>query len=142
MPPAACKENAGGRVGLEDPETEPVGSHLLECYHDHPHLHSFPTRRSSDLCATSLRAIPPSRTRRGFGDTGIRRPPTALPGARSAGSSSTTHFSNRRAKDRKSTRLNSSHSSSSYAACCVQRKCGRTCWSRRPRDRTRRVASP
>src|SRR5690625_6257708 len=65
------------------------------------HLRSFPTRRSSDLrCVLSLsEAIPPSAA-----------PVEALDGQR----------------DRKSTRLNSSHVANSYAGFCVKKKKGKT----------------
>src|SRR5205823_14495135 len=35
---------------------------LLQKHSDHPHLHSFPTRRSSDLCSRS-RPVPGRATR-------------------------------------------------------------------------------
>src|SRR5437773_6246779 len=90
---------------------------------DHPHLHSFPTRRSSDL-ATALsrhdhrprhaaaRWIPSlakshhvDRFNRSFS----RLPP-----------SHSFHYRCRR--DRKSTRLNSSHITISYAVFCLKKK--------------------
>src|SRR5690348_17467265 len=75
---------------------------------DIPHLHSFPTRRSSDLVLDQddLRAAP----RR---EAGGEREGQTL--------------------DRKSTRLNSSHPSSSYAVFCLKKKprtpgrCGSVC---------------
>src|SRR5207237_9582618 len=33
-----------------------ISTVLFQCYSDHPHLHSFPTRRSSDLPPVSCRA--------------------------------------------------------------------------------------
>src|SRR5690348_17672743 len=83
-------------------------------YDAHRDLHSFPTRRSSDL----LRAVH-ARGRGAAGadragarlgrrpteaDTRPRAPRTELPG------------------DRKSTRLNSSHPSISYAVFCLKKK--------------------
>src|SRR5206468_11879515 len=74
----------------------------------HPrNLHSFPTRRSSDLsrsCSarTNARPAPPSSARR----TGSRL-------SRSRVSAS---------RDRKSTRLNSSHDQISYAVFCLKKK--------------------
>src|SRR5688572_32287406 len=69
-------------------------------YH-HRILHSFPTRRSSDLSFCS----------------GATRAKTAVRSA-TAGSSSSGIFS----RDRKSTRLNSSHSQISYAVFCLKKK--------------------
>src|SRR5438067_7090379 len=63
-------------------------------YGDHQDLHSFPTRRSSDLC------IPGSLGCLAFNDKGKEE------GRR----------------DRKSTRLNSSHVSISYAVFCLKKK--------------------
>src|SRR5436190_8733028 len=77
-----------------------VKSFLFYSYGNHRDLHSFPTRRSSDLAsASALRA------------TG--RPATR--GSRSAARSSSS-------SDRKSTRLNSSHTVMSYAVFCLKKK--------------------
>src|SRR5438445_2223486 len=65
---------------------------------DHPHHHSFPTRRSSDL------AHP--------GDDGPDRPGAGHVSARR----------HQRGRDRKSTRLNSSHANTSYAVFCLKKK--------------------
>src|SRR5688572_32274854 len=68
---------------------------------DHRDLHSFPTRRSSDLRpAAHPRALP-----RAF-DGSVRE----IAGTRRAPA------------DRKSTRLNSSHSQISYAVFCLKKK--------------------
>src|SRR5436309_14919889 len=75
------------------------------------YLHSFPTRRSSDLyqrystnlALAELDRLPPGLRRAGRG----RR----LPAAR-----------RRRPRDRKSTRLNSSHVKISYAVFCLKKK--------------------
>src|SRR5699024_11539925 len=64
----------------------------------HPHPHSFPTRRSSDL---------PQRLRPALLQTGAHRP----------GICRALH-----PPDRKSTRLNSSHVSISYAVFCLKKK--------------------
>src|SRR5207248_9855813 len=75
---------------------------FFSCYDDHPDLHSFPTRRSSDLflpgafyailvSAYAIASLGPRST-------------TAPPG------------------DRKSTRLNSSHRTISYAVLCLKKK--------------------
>src|SRR5438132_4390244 len=68
-------------------------------YADHRDLHSFPTRRSSDLRSS-----------------GGRRS-AATP---SAGSAITSRAGSTR--DRKSTRLNSSHTVISYAVFCLKKK--------------------
>src|SRR5690606_41332473 len=70
------------------------------CYGDHRDLHSFPTRRSSDLAPTTNR-----------GRSARRTPPR-----------SSKRWSARRASDRKSTRLNSSHVKISYAVFCLKKK--------------------
>src|SRR5699024_12836864 len=75
------------------------------CDVDHQDLHSFPTRRSSDLCVRHP-------AHRGF--------------AVGAGHVDRREGSLRRAEqvhqDRKSTRLNSSHVSISYAVFCLKKK--------------------
>src|SRR5207245_8896610 len=81
---------------------------LLHCSADHRHLHAFPTRRSSDLTGTRWGRIScrsPSRMRPG-------RWPTGTAGQRPG----------RILEDRKSTRLNSSHGSISYAVFCLKKK--------------------
>src|SRR5436190_22019349 len=70
------------------------------CNGDHRDLHSFPTRRSSDL-------TPVSNGARLAPDGGG---PRDHPAARRAG------------EDRKSTRLNSSHTVISYAVFCLKKK--------------------
>src|SRR5205085_10347161 len=71
-------------------------------------LHSFPTRRSSDLHGLRPRCI----GRRGF-------PVPALPVGGSPWQLFVKNFTKR---DRKSTRLNSSHSQNSYAVFCLKKK--------------------
>src|SRR5207245_8596876 len=92
------------------------------------HLPSFPTRRSSDL------RLPPSRCHRSAGETGLPLCPDNRPhnSVRRANDTSTTEWRGRadnrnRQKawlwqDRKSTRLNSSHGSISYAVFCLKKK--------------------
>src|SRR5688572_32383488 len=78
----------------------------------HHHLHSFPTRRSSDL--RGLHPLPPAlpasdvqpRARREI----VSRPRPRWP------------LQLRLGQDRKSTRLNSSHSQISYAVFCLKKK--------------------
>src|SRR5207245_11555035 len=96
------------------------------------HLHSFPTRRSSDLAAhvvgledpievgcharhpTQAARSPSAWERRwtGVGYFGTTRPMTDWSGTSSPSRSSR--------RDRKSTRLNSSHGSISYAVFCLK----------------------
>src|SRR5699024_12581132 len=70
--------------------------------------HSFPTRRSSDLRNQATPGVwPASRAAlRGASPPALRHRPRALRGRR----------------DRKSTRLNSSHVSISYAVICLKKK--------------------
>src|SRR5689334_24598755 len=88
----------------------PTLSFFFYCYGDHRDLHSFPTRRSSDLS-------PDAAWRRGA-DRGqiatfhLRDHQTDL-GRQRRGLAR---------GDRKSTRLNSSHSSISYAVFCLKKK--------------------
>src|SRR5205085_9907872 len=98
----------------------------FSCYVAHRALHSFPTRRSSDLDAGSAErrearfilgrrrvAGEPAVGRRGMGG----RPPVQAPDR------AADRPANRaRARDRKSTRLNSSHSQISYAVFCLKKK--------------------
>src|SRR5699024_12876687 len=70
-------------------------------------LHSFPTRRSSDLSASRTAC-----------STASRSPATASTGSTSPSATGWTS----RTGDRKSTRLNSSHVSSSYAVFCLKKK--------------------
>src|SRR5688500_20001707 len=83
-----------------------VTSFLFQCYRHPPHLHSFPTRRSSDL--------PPAR----------RRPPRRRPHQRPRAEDVADGADRRRPADldRKSTRLNSSHLVISYAVFCLKKK--------------------
>src|SRR5438309_9118344 len=73
---------------------------FFSCYGDHRELHSFPTRRSSDLSSVGCRQSTVD-CRLWF----LRCAPEV-----------------HRRQDRKSTRLNSSHSSISYAVFCLKKK--------------------
>src|SRR5437762_11297753 len=73
---------------------------FFSCYGDHRDLHSFPTRRSSDL--------PPL--------------PSSPPGSRSAPPAARRPARGPFRRDRKSTRLNSSHRCISYAVFCLKKK--------------------
>src|SRR5438034_6750037 len=76
---------------------------FFECCGDHRDLHSFPTRRSSDLAATRVAA---ERCRRGDGPALLVAETFRMGGhARSEG-----------------TRLNSSHTVISYAVFCLKKK--------------------
>src|SRR5438045_6491407 len=79
------------------------------------HLHSFPTRRSSDLVGTCTKAMPRWMI---AAAKPPRSPITPPPTATSTDWRST--FSSSR--DRKSTRLNSSHLGISYAVFCLKKK--------------------
>src|SRR5688572_31207377 len=84
--------------------------HFFDWYGDRLDLHSFPTRRSSDLILSGVLAI--SLSGRSEFEAGISLQ------AISAG----TRFRLRSRADRKSTRLNSSHSQISYAVFCLKKK--------------------
>src|SRR5207245_11765995 len=91
----------------------------------HPRLPpSFPTRRSSDLAVRTEVSLPPfylenneTARRAGVSPPPLRGVLDALHGL--GFQASTTLF---REKDRKSTRLNSSHGSISYAVFCLKKK--------------------
>src|SRR5439155_9716741 len=92
-------------------------------YDDHPHLHSFPTRRSSDLQQPEDVPVVGEELRVG-GDALLR------PGAHQVRVQACQGVEGRveearprlRAVDRKSTRLNSSHVAISYAVFCLKKK--------------------
>src|SRR5205814_9054509 len=85
-----------------------------------PPLHSFPTRRSSDLRLTRVVAVVAFA---GQDDDQIAGA-SQLFGARGDNVADTTDDLCRRAlgRDRKSTRLNSSHLGISYAVFCLKKK--------------------
>src|SRR6266542_5317606 len=84
---------------LTPPQFPIPPSFFFSSYGDHRDLHSFPTRRSSDLGST-----------------------TACSSRRSPASTSSMRWSPGTARDRKSTRLNPSHGSNSYAVFCLKKK--------------------
>src|SRR5438309_7980600 len=89
-------------------------SSFFSAYVAHHDLHSFPTRRSSDLGGGPLHLGPPK------GHLGpVGGGDRALLDAEGAGRV-LAHVLDR--LDRKSTRLNSSHSSISYAVFCLKKK--------------------
>src|SRR5438874_5545850 len=81
---------------------------FFEEYGDHRDLHSFPTRRSSDLVCRAPVEPPGPR-----GPAAHRRVVAPVRAARATG---------RPGADRKSTRLNSSHVEISYAVFCLKKK--------------------
>src|SRR5690349_22686699 len=94
---------------------------FLYCYRDHRDLHSFPTRRSSDLCffAMEQAAQRGIKVRVLLDDLGSRSYPRykdMLKRLTNAGIE--WHLT----LDRKSTRLNSSHVEISYAVFCLKKK--------------------
>src|SRR5439155_26106935 len=93
---------------------------LLHTYFDHRDLHSFPTRRSSDLSSPGLRSGTPSevpfRSRQEV-VTGAMRD-----GERGVFESDIWRPALEKYADRKSTRLNSSHVAISYAVFCLKKK--------------------
>src|SRR5699024_11907167 len=95
----------------------------------HLHLHPSPTRRSSDLTCRSTRPTPPTTTRVTTGATSNPRPRAVFPVTPSSVSTTSTPIGPTTTSpppDRKSTRLNSSHVSISYAVFCLKKKSTRT----------------
>src|SRR5437879_9979037 len=81
------------------------------CYRDHRDLHSFPTRRSSDLPTwPSATTTAPVSVAASITAVGLKR----------RAYDSASHRMSR--PDRKSTRLNSSHRCISYAVFCLKKK--------------------
>src|SRR5207245_10520515 len=97
----------------------------------HPHLHSFPTRRSSDLNDGRSNASPTALAPHTDPSGAMRRWTSIVPFFNVAGSPAAAgrlkQYAARAAReeieaDRKSTRLNSSHGSISYAVFCLKKK--------------------
>src|SRR5699024_11596311 len=95
------------------------------CYVPHLHLHSFPTRRSSDLTTIldsrvfkSCRLVARHRIAI-ISDATVILKPSSRGTPRFGPPKPTTISLN---EDRKSTRLNSSHVSISYAVFCLKKK--------------------
>src|SRR5699024_12353920 len=105
------------------PSPDPARPHcnlfLLRCYAAHRPLHSFPTRRSSDLHHPAILspADPESSSQ---GHWSAPPEPPVSPG--SPVFSARLEALEERTRDRKSTRLNSSHVSISYAVFCLKKK--------------------
>src|SRR5207245_4161888 len=95
----------------------------------HPHLHSFPTRRSSDLADPETAfadehvvALEYRKSSRGNQQkTETMRRPLYDPSWHLCIETERLH-AERWSEDRKSTRLNSSHGSISYAVFCLKKK--------------------
>src|SRR5438876_1713471 len=89
---------------------------FFSCFGAHRDLHSFPTRRSSDLLQAEARAGSPGGGVRSRAGKGCRRPAAGPDGEASFRAGAFSRL------DRKSTRLNSSHPSISYAVFCLKKK--------------------
>src|SRR5439155_24985984 len=88
------------------------------CSPAHPDLHSFPTRRSSDLSKrTRAQVVAPARTL-----TTTTVPPFVWAWRSGVRRYRQTPLRQAQTKDRKSTRLNSSHVANSYAVFCLKKK--------------------
>src|SRR5438128_5739319 len=93
---------------------------MFTCLGSHRHLHSFPTRRSSDLRLHGTTGEPlPRELPCSEGASSCCRVP-CLP-SRDA-FREPVRRSYVKDRDRKSTRLNSSHGSISYAVICLKKK--------------------
>src|SRR5437868_11938909 len=105
---------------------------MIDCYVDQRDLHSFPTRRSSDLgdierARDVLRAKGQAGAEKRAGRAAAEGVVAAAGSSRSAALielNCETDFVARNPEflDRKSTRLNSSHVSISYAVFCLKKK--------------------
>src|SRR5207249_9832642 len=95
---------------------------FLSSSRPHPDLHSFPTRRSSDLpVALNLpHGLPPCAPCDPASVLNIDR--AALHNASASAATASTLMLGGVVGDRKSTRLNSSHVSISYAVFCLKKK--------------------
>src|SRR5690606_40472071 len=101
---------------------------FIQCSAPPPDLHSFPTRRSSDLTLdlVDIRAVVaaagkvPVAVDSTFATPVLQQPATL--GARYVLHSATKYLGGHGDVDRKSTRLNSSHVKISYAVFCLKKK--------------------
>src|SRR5690348_18069996 len=97
----------------------------MHCHCAHRHPHSFPTRRSSDLEAAKDFGVTDDRARLALMEAGMREGQKVGDWKISATVAEifqSPTFCHSRMPDRKSTRLNSSHPSISYAVFCLQKK--------------------
>src|SRR5690625_6954178 len=92
-------------------------SHVHHCDEIWPHLDGL--SRAHQKCRTACRQVACRRlpSRRGSFGHVRRNQPVAWPGRRNCGQTRSA-----RARDRKSTRLNSSHVAISYAVFCLKKK--------------------
>src|SRR5699024_12212994 len=97
-----------------------------------PVLHSLPTRRSSDLTLATLAISGDGASTRLLGEVTTAAWPRHLSVA-----GEYVLVAGENAEDRKSTRLNSSHVSSSYAVFCVKKKRHSNLYAARGPDLTR-----
>src|SRR5690348_18431441 len=95
-------------------------SFFSQCYGNHRDLHSFPTRRSSDLVAVIKTRLDEPIIIAHRAQCLLRNREQLVEFA--LGKILIGHFGNERQLDRKSTRLNSSHPSISYAVFCLKKK--------------------
>src|SRR5207245_8432303 len=103
---------------------------LPSCHVRHPSLHSFPTRRSSDLRLAGVTHPFVGERRRLIRADGMREArlhPAQTPSRHAAarivsGALALDRLAGNPRQDRKSTRLNSSHGSISYAVFCLNKK--------------------
>src|SRR5438309_2500564 len=97
-----------------------ISSHFFffYCYGHHRDLHSFPTRRSSDLAFFVTLIFPKAAPGLPAEAIGFRE----KDGSRGLASLGVLFLASIVFGDRKSTRLNSSHSSISYAVFCLKKK--------------------
>src|SRR5207248_10940345 len=107
--PRTCRR-AGKRYDL----IPPISQFFFCCSADPPHLHSFPTRRSSDLDPIAPHQGLLSRSK----DSGLIGSRSEATQGFSAGGGT----GGESLRDRKSTRLNSSHRTISYAVFCLKKK--------------------
>src|SRR5690348_17946429 len=91
-------------------------SSVLCCYADPRDLHSFPTRRSSDLVDSAPQSVTVADV------NGDGKPDVLTANSGGASVSVLRGNGDGHPEDRKSTRLNSSHPSISYAVFCLKKK--------------------
>src|SRR5699024_12678111 len=94
-----------------------IRTFFLESSRAHPALHSFPTRRSSDLDVTDIETAKPK-----IHFTDDAGQPGTIEADIVVGADGSRSFCQLQYRDRKSTRLNSSHVSISYAVFCLKKK--------------------
>src|SRR5699024_12783283 len=98
----------------------------LSCRVAHPALHSFPTRRSSDLCIQSAHYEHRTTQYERCGYHERAGPEFIEQRTHERGQRAVQQTAGQkqyaRCRDRKSTRLNSSHVSISYAVFCLKKK--------------------